>query len=84
VHLFYDDEDKLEFVEISEPANPSLQGITFIDRNLDDVVNDLNAIGFDTESFDVGVDCFGAGIALTADDGIVESIGVYRKGYLDK
>jgi|SRR5579864_1340719 len=84
LHLYYNKQDRLEFVEIFEPAQPQFRGILFIGRDVSDVSNDLKKLGFSTESDEVGLNCPEAGIGLTASDGIIEGVAVFRKGYYDE
>jgi hypothetical protein len=84
LHLYYDNEDRLEFVEAFDGASASFRGIQFLGRPEDDVASDLAEIGFGCVSGDVGLQCDSAGIRLTVSNGIVEGVAVFRKGYYDK
>jgi hypothetical protein len=81
LHLYYDNDDHLEFVEAFEPACVVFRGISFLGRDLGRVLEDMQAIGFKPTEFDVGVNFQAAGIALTAPSGVVEGIAVYLAGY---
>lgn len=83
LHLYYDDEGRLEFVEAFRPADITFRGIRFLGRSLSTVIRDMNAIGFDEVGADVGVDFPDAGIALTAPSDLIEGIAAHRKGYYD-
>jgi hypothetical protein len=81
LHLYYDDEGKLEFVEAFPPAKISFQGVCFLGRDIEAVIPDMKALGFSSAEADVGVDFPDAGIALTSPSGLVEGVAVHRKGY---
>jgi hypothetical protein len=83
LHLYFDDEGRLEFVEAFNPAEVTFRGIHFLGRELQSVVEDMIAIGFSPSESDIGVDFADAGIALTAPYGVVEGIASHRKGYYD-
>jgi hypothetical protein len=83
LHLYFDDEERLEFVEAFEPASPSFRGILLLGRDRGEVAEELTAMGYDLTQDAYGLRCDGAGFALTAPDGIVEGVGVFREGYYD-
>jgi hypothetical protein len=83
LHLYYDDAGILEFIETFIPANITFREISFLGRDVHEVIKDMAAIGYDSTDADVGVDFPDAGIALTAPSGIVEGIAAHRKGYYD-
>src|SRR5262245_7451219 len=45
VHLYFDDDDSLEYVETFAPATPTLDGIKLVGRILEDVRKDLEEVG---------------------------------------
>jgi hypothetical protein len=84
LHLYYDRDNRLEYVEAFEPAEPEYAGIVFVGRAFEDVRNDLTEAGYACSFMDAAsVKCDDAGIALYISDGIVEGAGVYRRGYFD-
>ena len=83
IHLYYDNEGKLEFIEAFPPADVSFRGIRFLGRDIGSVVTDMEAIGFVATNADIGVDFGDAGIALTSPTGMVEGVAAHRKGYYD-
>lgn len=83
LHLYYDDDGRLEFVEAFRPADISFQGVRFLGRDVDAVTRDMNALGFASVDADIGVDFPDAGIALTAPSCDVEGVAAHRKGYYD-
>lgn len=84
LHLYFDSEDRLEFVEAFGNASPSFQGIKFLGRAIDEVADKLSAIGHAAVLDDVGLQCDSAGIGVTAPRGTVEGVAVFRKGYYDE
>jgi hypothetical protein len=83
LHLYYNSDGVLEFVEAYHPADISFQGIHFLDRDVDAVTRDMSALGFASVDADVGVDFPDAGIVITAPSGVVEGVAAHRKGYYD-
>lgn len=83
LHLYYDNENRLEFVECFAPAEVVFQGIKFLGRDLQEVAGDMKSLGYFPTETDVGVKFHKAGIAITATMGLVEGIAAFRKGYYD-
>lgn len=83
LHLYFDDKDRLEFVEAFEPALPSFRGIFLLGRDRDDVAAELSAMGYKSTQDFYGLQCGDAGFALTCPGRIIEGVGVCRKGYYD-
>lgn len=83
LHLFYDSEGRLEFVEAFPPANVTYKGIQFLDRANDDVISDMQFLGITGMMDEDGCIFPEAGIASYAPRGIIESVSIYRKGYFD-
>jgi len=83
LHLYYDDAGRLEFVEAFAPAEVTFRGVRFIGRDVETVIAEMKAIGFESTDADVGVDFPDAGLALTATEGVLEGIAAHRKGYYD-
>lgn len=81
LHLYYDDEGRLEFVEAFDPAEVVFRGISFLGRELTAVTRAMQALGFAATPTDVGVRFDQAGIALTASAGDVEGVAAHRRGY---
>jgi hypothetical protein len=81
LHLYYDENDCLEFVEAFAPSSLTFIGISLLGRQMSDVENDLKAIGHYSRRDDVGLQCDSAGIGLYAPTGIVDGVAVFRRGY---
>ncbi len=83
LHLFYDDSDRLEFIEGFGSAILSFQGIEFLGRDLAEIENRLEALGYTVERSDAGLQSDTAGISIYAPGGVVEAVSVFRQGYYD-
>ncbi len=83
LHLYYDDSGRLEFIEAFAPADVTFRDIRFLGRDVETVIAEMKAIGFESTDSDVGVDFPDAGLALTAPEGVVEGIAAHREGYYD-
>lgn len=81
IHVYYDDNSKIEFIETFDPANVSFRGISLMGKDLALVISDMEALGIPPEPSDVGIKFESVGIALTAPFGVVEGVAAYRKGY---
>jgi len=83
LHLYSDPKGHLEFVEGFEPLEVTFQGIRFLGRDLQAVVDDMMVLGFVATESDAGTTFLEAGIALDAPGGVIESVAAFRKGYYD-
>jgi len=83
LHVYYGGEDLVEFIEAFSPASISFCGLQLMGRALGNIDEELRALGCSPEQADVGLKYESAGIALYAPNGIVESVGVFRRGYYD-
>jgi len=81
LHLYFDSEDKLEFIEAFAPSNPTFRGVPFLGRNAESVRSDLAALGVSCKSDEAGFDCPEVGVGATSDDEVVVGVAVYRRGY---
>jgi hypothetical protein len=83
LHLYYDSEGRLEFVEGFEPVDITFRSISFVGRDVASIIRDMSAIGVSEIYSDAGVRFPAAGIALYAPSGVVEGVAAHRKGYYD-
>jgi hypothetical protein len=83
MHLYYDEEDRLEFVEAFEPANVTFRGVSFLGRWVTDIKSDMKSLGFSYRNTDVGLIFDAAGISITAEEGIAEGVGAFKNGYYE-
>jgi len=83
-HLYYDTEERLEYVETFSPANATFEGIEMLGRSSEEVVEDLSKAGHSCSFMDsVSLNCDSAGITLYVPDSVVQAVGAYRQGYFD-
>lgn len=83
LHLYYDSDGNLEFVEGFAPAAVSFQGVSFLGRDLAEIVEDIGRLGHSSNDPGDGVAFTDLGIALTDEDGVVTGVAAHRKGYYD-
>ena len=81
--LYYGRKDRLEAVEMFEPAVPTLGRTKFLGRKLAAAAAALKRAGYKSKATDVGLRFNSAGIALTAPYGVVEGVLAFRRGYFD-
>ena len=84
MHLSYDAEDRLEFIETFPPCVPTFEGTAFIGLPLEVVVAAMKARGYGATLGENGECTFSqVGIALYLPD-TVESVAIYQRGYYEK
>ena len=83
IHVYYDDDDHVEFVEAFSPAQLSFEGIALVGRNVGEVVAELGELGYDAEQDDVGYNYDDLGTGLTINGDEIEGVCVFKKGYYD-
>jgi hypothetical protein len=86
--LFFDDRDRLDYVEVHEPAPVRYQGVSLLERPYEDVVADLRSLGCRLVEGDVGCEVPDAGFNLTAGDiddpeEPVQSVGLFGQSPTD-
>ncbi|MFO0822398.1 MAG: hypothetical protein U0792_04655 [Gemmataceae bacterium] len=64
LHLYYDREGHLEYVEAFEPLDVTFRGITFLGRDLESVIGEMTALGFVATESAVGVKFFCSRVSL--------------------
>src|SRR5687768_17107302 len=57
VRLDYDQQNLLEFIEAFKPYDPTFAGVRFIGRDVDDVLDDMAALGYDANWDDSSSGC---------------------------
>ena len=77
LHLFFDDDDKLELVEGFSPANICFDGVLLLGCSAIDVVEELRRKGHEGHLDDIGHAYNDLGFALTVDNNIVEGVAVF-------
>ena len=84
VFVNYGQDDLAEFVEVSSPARPVFQNIKFIGRRIDDVLDDMESLGYEGRwnNLDTAVlfDEIGLLVGVSPSDK-VDGVAVYKQGY---
>jgi hypothetical protein len=83
LHLYFDQDDRLEFVEAWGSAIITFNGIDFLGRTPKEVNADMRAMGHIPQREDDGLQYDSAGIGLWIEEGIVTSVAAFRPGYYD-
>lgn len=83
LHLYYDNDDLLEFIETFKPAILEYDGVVLTDLDLTELLSFFEKLGCDVMKSDVGYKVATLGIAITAPYAIIEGIAVHRKNYYD-
>jgi hypothetical protein len=84
LHLYYDDQDRLEFIEAFQPCIPIFRGIELLGRP-EVVLEQLRKTGVGIPRRDSDGNFFDdLGFALYSPGDVVEGVSVYKKGYYDK
>lgn len=83
LHLYYDDEDKLEFIEAFPPCDPSYSGVRLLADELDQVLSQLAEMGHVPTRGDVGYHFDQLGFRLYSPHESAEAVSVFRRGYYD-
>lgn len=81
--ISYDKDDRVEFIELVSPAYPSFKNAKLLHRPLEEVTNELAAMGYRAEKDDSGFDYPEIGFGLYVPHEKIEAISVYRQGYYD-
>jgi hypothetical protein len=79
-HFHYDDADRLECVDLVEPASASCCGVSLLDTPIEKALQNLADAGLPSR-YDDGYFIDACGIVLSAPDGTVNAVTVCRKGY---
>jgi hypothetical protein len=83
VHIYYDNTERVEFIETFKPMRPTLEGLELMGRDIVTVVGLLDKRGHGVRE-NVGSYMFDTlGLALYAPSGTVEGVALYRRGYYD-
>jgi hypothetical protein len=79
----FDGKDALEYLEMSVPAIPLLDGIALLSLPLDDVVELLQSKAGPAPFDDGGYRFDAIGMAIYCPQRSIESVSVFREGYYD-
>jgi hypothetical protein len=83
IHLYYDDEDCLEFAELFAPAVVEFQDIRLIGRSIEELTSDMRMLGYEGVPDQAGYSYDEVGLGLTVNRGRVEGVAVFKNGYYD-
>lgn len=93
LHLYFDADDCLEFVEAFSPAKIQIRGIPLLGRTVEEVFSDLKKKrlvkgALERERLASGKPdpCMmldEIGVAFTIEESVIEGVGVYKQGYYD-
>ena len=82
LHLYYDLNDKIEFIEMFPPSNPVFKGINLLKGNTTDIINRLLEYDSDPETDEAGYIFYKIGIAIYIEDQI-EAVSAFVKDYYE-
>jgi hypothetical protein len=84
IHLYYDANAKINFIEILRPNRPTFDGLELIGKDIDEISEEFRKRGyglknvFDTYQYD------DIGVALFVPNSIIKCVSVYVRGYYDE
>jgi hypothetical protein len=82
VHVYYDADETVEFIEAFPPSHPTYRGIDLMRPNAEAVVADLAKLGLNVRDDKEGGLWFDdQGFSLFAPGGRTEGVSVFRRGY---
>ena len=82
-HLYYDDEDRLEFIETFPPCDPTYRGIRLLKGSRQRVLQQLADLGHTASHEDEGYNFKQLGLVLYVPARKIEAVSLYRRGYYD-
>ena len=82
-HLYFDENDNLEFIETFTPCPVEYEGMRFLGIPLEQVLAEANSRGMAYEQLLSQEACFfkNLGFVLYVPEVIVEAVSIYKKGY---
>jgi hypothetical protein len=83
LHIYYDRAGRLQFIEAFEPNVITFREIPFIGEKFRTVLSKMSGAGFGHVETDAGIVFPDAGIVLSIEGKMVESMGAFCKGYYD-
>jgi hypothetical protein len=83
-HLYYDPQDRLEFIETFPPCRPRYRGVELFGARPKALLRRLAAVGCDAVGDGESYDFRECGFVLYVPDRTIESVAVYRRGYYDE
>ena len=83
-HLYYDEDDALEYMETYPPCDPVFDGIHLFHGQPSEIVQQLEGKGHRLIQDDVGYDLPDAGFGLYIPYESIEAVSIYRRGLYDQ
>jgi hypothetical protein len=84
VHLHYDCNNRLEFMEMFSPASPVLDEIMLFSIEVEEIMRVFVSKGFTVTKDESGLDIRQLGVGVYSENGKTpQAISVYRKGYYE-
>jgi hypothetical protein len=85
VQAYFDDADRLEFVELTPKAAVDLSGVQLLGRDLQHILNDLEALGHVGHSDQEGDVWFpNQGFVLYVEGDQIAAVSLYSRSYADQ
>lgn len=81
--LYYDKDDRLEFVEVVRPCNVIFNGISLLENDLQAVLTNLLAQGYEPMRDETGFKYESLGFWLYTPFHVIEAVSVFPKGYYE-
>ena len=82
LHVYYDADGTVEFIEAFPPSQPTYRGVDLMKPEADEVIADLAKLGLTVRKDGQGGLWFDdQGFSLFAPDGRTEGVSVFRRGY---
>lgn len=83
-HLYYTDDNKLEFVEMFPPARPIFRGINLLQENVQNTLETLKRFDSGPKVDETGYIFHQIGIGLYIEGDKLEAVSVFSKDYYAK
>jgi hypothetical protein len=81
MHLYFDEQDCLEFIEAFPPCNPVYRDIRLLSMDVGIVLHALAALGHASVYAEAGYTFADLGIVLFVPESAIEAVSLYRRGY---
>jgi len=81
--LGYDNDDKLEFIEILPPSTAQFEDIEFFSNSLSNSIEQMHRKGYSVEIDEGGYNFEAVGIGFYSPGKELKSVSLYKKGYYD-
>ncbi len=84
--LGYDQNDQLEFIEVSDENMVEYQGIQFFSLELSGILERLKNLGYSApyDSIDSGYNFTSIGLGLYCEEGVIKGVSIYAPGYYEE